>query len=302
MSEQCRGECQNQNSPDQKSVTSDLIEAAPSINIVSEFFVSTMDCPSEENLIRMALEPVQPSLILVFDTPNRKVKVYHSDNLSEIERRLSSLGLGSSLTHTQPVNEGELNKVTISSFESDASESFVLKQLLAINAVMFAAEIIVGLWAQSAGLIADSLDMFADAAVYGVTLYAVGHSIQMKVRAAHFSGWLQLILALGALMEVGRRFLFGSEPASTLMIGFGMVALIANTICLFLIAKQKDNGAHMKASWIFSANDVIANLGVILAGILVAWTGSRYPDLIIGLLIGLIVLNGARRILKLKSH
>ena len=57
----------------------------------------------------------------------------------------------------------------------------------------------------------------------------------------------------------------------------------------------------MKASWIFSANDVIANLGVILAGFLVAWTGSLYPDLVIGLIIGAIVLTGARRILQLKS-
>ena len=84
------------------------------------------------------------------------------------------------------------------------------------------------------------------------------------------------------------------------MIGFGVVALIANTTCLLLITKKKDSGAHMKASWIFSANDVIANLGVILAGALVALTGSRYPDLVIGLLVGLLVLNGARKILKLK--
>jgi Co/Zn/Cd efflux system component len=55
----------------------------------------------------------------------------------------------------------------------------------------------------------------------------------------------------------------------------------------------------MKASWIFSTNDVLANLGVIAAGALVAWTGSRYPDLVIGSLIALLVLNGARRILRL---
>ena len=85
------------------------------------------------------------------------------------------------------------------------------------------------------------------------------------------------------------------------MMSFGCVALAANALCLVLIAKQKDSGAHMKASWIFSANDVIANLGVIGAGLLVALTGSRYPDLVIGFLIGLIVLNGARRILQLKS-
>ena len=166
---------------------------------------------------------------------------------------------------------------------------------------MFVIEITVGWWAQSTGLIADSLDMFADAAVYGVALYAVGHSERMKLRAAHFSGWLQIILALGALGEVVRRLVFGSEPVSTLMMSFGLVALAANVTCLLLIAKSRDSGAHMKASWIFSANDVIANLGVILAGGLVAWTGSRYPDLVIGLIIGLIVLNGARRILQLKS-
>jgi Co/Zn/Cd efflux system component len=56
----------------------------------------------------------------------------------------------------------------------------------------------------------------------------------------------------------------------------------------------------MKASWIFSANDVIANVGVILAGFLVTVTSSRYPDLVIGLIIAVVVLNGARRILQLK--
>jgi len=142
--------------------------------------------------------------------------------------------------------------------------------------------------------------MFADAAVYGLALYAVGHSVRMKLKAAHFSGWLQMILALGALSEVIRRFIFGSEPLSILMMSFGFIALIANSLCLVLINKQKDSGVHMKASWIFSANDVIANVGVIVAGVLVAWTGSRYPDLVIGLIIGLIVLNGARRILQLR--
>lgn len=55
----------------------------------------------------------------------------------------------------------------------------------------------------------------------------------------------------------------------------------------------------MTASYIFSANDVIANLGVIIAGALVALTESPYPDLIIGTIIGFIVVNGARRILRL---
>ena len=75
------------------------------------------------------------------------------------------------------------------------------------------------------------------------------------------------------------------------------LALIANNVCLLVIFKHREGGAHMKASWIFSASDVIANAGVILAGVLVTATASNFPDLIIGTIIGLIVLNGARRIL-----
>ena len=300
MTDKCCGGCQSQSSPELEGNRPNLTEMSQDISHVSEFTVPKMDCPAEESMIRIALEPIQPKVILDFDTPNRYLKAYHSDNLQEVESRLASLGLGARLNSTRLTKEGELSRASISAIEADASESRVLKQLLAINAVMFLVEIVVGWWAQSTGLIADSLDMLADAAVYGVALYAVGHSIRMKVRAAHFAGWLQLILAFGALFEVGRRFLYGSEPVSTLMMCFGVVALVANTACLLLIAKKKDSGAHMKASWIFSANDVIANLGVILAGALVAFTGSRYPDLVIGLLIGLVVLNGARKILKLK--
>lgn len=166
---------------------------------------------------------------------------------------------------------------------------------------MFIVEMAAGLIAQSTGLIADSLDMFADAAVYGLALYAVGHRVKMQLRAAHIAGVLQLILALGVLVEVARRFVFGSEPESLVMMSIAFVALIANVTCLMLIYKHREGGAHMKASWIFSANDVLINMGVIIAGGLVAWTGSSYPDLIIGTVVGLIVLNGARRILALRA-
>jgi len=123
----------------------------------------------------------------------------------------------------------------------------------------------------------------------------------MQVRAAHVAGILQLILAIGVLAEVARRFLLGSEPESLMMMAVASAALIANVACLVLISKHREGGAHMKASWIFSANDVVINLGVIVAGALVYWTGSHYPDLVIGTVVGLIVLNGARRILALRG-
>lgn len=179
----------------------------------------------------------------------------------------------------------------------DTSQKKVLYWLLGINATLFLLEIIVGWLAQSTALIADSLDMLADAVVYGIGLYAVGRAAADKVRAARWSGYFQGLLALLILADIVRRMIFGSEPVSMLMIGMGIIALIGNLICLRLIYAHRHGDVHMRASWIFSANDVIANIGVIIAGLLVMWLDTRWPDLIIGLIIAAVILRGAWRIL-----
>ncbi len=275
----------------------EVTRAIPSGGTQSRFAVPAMDCPSEENLIRMALRDTPGVGTLGFDLKARELTVLHRGSVGDVLARLQPLNLGARLLDSSPT-AGFAQALTDA--EGDAAEARTLKLLLAINGAMFFFEMALGVIAQSTGLIADSLDMFADAAVYGLALYAVGRAASMKVRAAHLAGWLQMLLAAGALFEVGRRFLIGSEPRSALMMGIGLVALVANVICLVLIMKKRDRGAHMTASYIFSANDVIANAGVIAAGALVAWTASPYPDLVIGTVIALIVFNGARRILSLR--
>ena len=180
----------------------------------------------------------------------------------------------------------------------DRSETRVLVILLLINALMFFVEFGVGWWAESTALIADAMDMLADAMVYGVGLYAVGKAASAKIQAASLSGWLQMGLGLLVLADIVRRFVLGSEPISMLMMVMGLVALIANIICLILISKHRDGEVHMRASWIFSKNDVIANVGVILAGVLVALTASRIPDLVIGIVVAVVVIRGGTLILK----
>ena len=170
--------------------------------------------------------------------------------------------------------------------------------LLAINAAMFLAEMTLGIVADSSGLIADSLDMLADAFVYGISLYAVGRAASQKTRAARLSGIFQVVLALGMAADVMRRIVFGSEPVSALMMGVGTLALVANVACLMLISKHRSGGVHMRASWIFSTNDVLANLGVIAAGALVWATGLRWFDYAIGLVIFALVLRGGFAILR----
>lgn len=177
-------------------------------------------------------------------------------------------------------------------------ESRVLKILLAINAFMFFAEITLGFLSESTALIADSLDMLADATVYGIGLYAVGKSSWVKIRAAHLSGIFQIVLGALVLVDVTRRWIYGSEPESQFMIIVGLVALVANVICLMLISKHKEGEVHMRASWIFSKNDVIANLGIILGGALVYLLDSRFPDLVIGAIISAIVVRGGIHIVR----
>lgn len=246
-------------------------------------------------MIRLHLADL-PAISLEFDLPGRQLLVRHTGDASEILERIAPLGYGAVLQDSQPIHPGEK---TVPG-PAEAAERRALWTLLALNAVMFVVEVIAGLLGNSAGLISDGADMFADAAVYGVALYAVGQGARHKVAAAKLAGALQLVLALGALAEVGRRALIGSSPDEVTMIGISLLALGVNIACLALISRHRGGGVHMRASYIFSANDVLANLGVIVAGILVRWTGSPIPDWTIGALIGVLVLGGALRILRLR--
>ena len=185
---------------------------------------------------------------------------------------------------------------------SDIAQKSVLVALLSINVCMFAGEFLAGLAADSTGLIADSLDMLADATVYGIALFAVGRAASIKIAAARWSGIFQVTLAVGLFLDIVRRWLFGSDPASWLMSGVGFVALAAHITCLGILAKHRRGEIHMRASWIFSKNDVLANVGVIAAGLLVFVMDARWPDLVIGMVITIVVLRGGIQILKEASR
>ena len=181
---------------------------------------------------------------------------------------------------------------------TEDTQRSILWTLLLINASMFFIELGAGLYAQSTGLLGDSLDMFADAVIYGVALYAVGRSLMAKANAAMASGVFQIGLAFLVLADVLRRFLLGSEPLYTIMIVVGALALAANVACLIIIWRQRKGEVHMRASYIFSQNDVIVNVGVIVGGILVWTLNSRIPDLIIGAVVAAAVLRGGIRIVR----
>ncbi|MCF8428491.1 MAG: cation transporter [Bacteroidia bacterium] len=258
------------------------------------FKISKMDCPSEEQLIRMKLGDMKNISSLAFDIPHRQLAVFHSGNYEEIFKQLDSLKFDTSIIESISVNNYE--KLT----DNTESEKTLLWQVLFINFLFFILEITTGFIANSMGLVADSLDMLADSIVYGLALFAVGGTITRKKNVAKSAGYFQVILTLLGFMEVIRRFVMAENiPAFQTMIIISFLALIGNGVCLYLLQKSKSQEAHMQASMIFTSNDVIVNLGVILAGGFVYLTNSKYPDLIIGTIVFFIVGQGAFKILKL---
>lgn len=258
------------------------------------FHVEKMDCPSEERLIRMKLSEQLDVRRVVVDLSSQNVEVFHEGDPEAISTAMSSLRLGSKLFSS--------TDATLEQVDDDTEQRKVLMIVLAINAGFFIAEMVAGVIAHSMGLLADSLDMLADALVYGLSLYAVGRAIVKKNTVAKYSGYAQVCLASLGFIEIVRRSLgFGEIPAPSLMIGVSAFALLGNLLSLWLLTRAKNREIHMQASRIFTSNDVLANIGVIIAGGLVLLTDSKIPDLLVGTVVLLIVLRGAYRILQLSK-
>ena len=173
----------------------------------------------------------------------------------------------------------------------------VLITVLLLNAGLAATLAVAGVRADSNGLIANALDNASDAAVYAVSLLAVGRSTFWKRVAAACSGLLLLLFALGVLGDAVHRYLTGSEPIGAIMMGMAIVGAAVNLICLKLLLRLKTQDVNLRAAETFSVNDFVSNGGLLLAGGLVAWTGQPWPDLLVGLAVAAIAAKGSFEIL-----
>jgi cation diffusion facilitator family transporter len=178
-----------------------------------------------------------------------------------------------------------------------AAQRRVLRLALVLNATMFLVGVVAGFVGQSSSLIADALDMLADASAYAIALSAIGRGARFKAGAATFSGSLLLLLGGVVLLDVGRRWLVGSAPESLVMMAVAFVSLLVNTTVLRMLGRYREGEVHLRATWIFTRVDVIANIGVLLSGLLVLLTDSRFPDLVVGAAIGIYVVKEAIEIL-----
>jgi cation diffusion facilitator family transporter len=178
------------------------------------------------------------------------------------------------------------------------AERKTLRIALGLNAVMFAFGILAGVWGDSTGILSDALDMLTDAVAYALALMAVSRGQVFKANAARWSGCVLVLLGGGIMVEVGRRWVSGSEPVGIVMLAYSMVSFAVNLYVFSQLAKYRRGEVHLRASYICTRADVLANIAVFISGGVVLVTGFSMMDLIVGLAIGAYVLKEAVEILR----
>lgn len=174
----------------------------------------------------------------------------------------------------------------------------VLKLVLGINLVMFFVESAAGWLARSTALFADSLDMLGDSFVYAMSLYALSKGAQWGARVSVVKGAIMAGFGLWVLGQAVYRFVSPVLPSAEAMGSIGALALVANVTCALLLLRHRSANINMRSTWLCSRNDVIANLGILAAAGMVSWTGTRYPDLVVGALIAGLVLRSSFSVFK----
>jgi len=169
----------------------------------------------------------------------------------------------------------------------------VLITVLAINAVMFAVEVIAGVAAGSASLQADALDFLGDAANYAISLLVVGMALRYRASAALAKGLTMGLFGLWVISTVFWHAVHGTLPSAFKMGTVGMAALLANAASFGLLWAYRQGDANMRSAWICTRNDVLGNLAVLLAALGVFGTGTGWPDVIVATIMAGLALQGA---------
>lgn len=237
--------------------------------IESIFQINKMDCPSEEQLVRMALSDFKKVDLMTVDFDKRQAKIIHEEDSQALFSAIDTLNLDAHLLSDKEINE----------------DSFSSGNLF-----------------KSVGLSADGLDMLADSFVYLLALLSIGKPFKNKKRVAALAGYLQMFLAtIGFSQVIFRVINHDYVPNSYGMLFVAILALAANLVSYLFLAKTNQEEVHMKASKIFTSNDIVINLGLIVSTVLVHLLHSPIPDLLIGTIVFAIVLKGAFKILSISK-
>ena len=154
-----------------------------------------------------------------------------------------------------------------------------------------------GFLAGSQGLKADALDFLGDGTITLIGLIAISWGPVWRARSALAQGIFLAVMGFGVLAATLYRVFVAHVPQAELMGAFGIVALIVNVICAVILLKHREGDANVQAVWLFSRNDALGNAAIVVAAVLVAATGTPWPDLVVAAAIAGLFLQSAWRII-----
>jgi Co/Zn/Cd efflux system component len=172
-------------------------------------------------------------------------------------------------------------------------QTMTLRLVLLLNAAMFVVELVFGMLAGSMALLADSLDMLGDALVYGFSLYVVARGPVWKARAAAAKAVVMGLFGTFVFAQLVYKVSYPQLPTFETMGAVGVLALVANGVCLVLLWRHRSEDINMRSVWLCSRNDLIANLSILFAAAAVWFALSPWPDILVGSLLCTMFLRSA---------
>lgn len=181
--------------------------------------------------------------------------------------------------------------------ERDPAYRRALWIVVALNLGFGVVEAVGGFVSNSQALKADSLDFLGDGSITLVALLALAWSATARAKVALTQGLFLALLGVGVLGFAGWRALNAVPPEAELMGGIGVAALLVNVTAALVLSRYRKGDANVRSIWLFSRNDALANVAVIVAAALVAWTQTAWPDIGVATVIALLFLHSAREII-----
>lgn len=173
--------------------------------------------------------------------------------------------------------------------------------VVVLNGAMFFLGGAIAFFGRSVSVQADALDFLGDAVATGVGVILVGAAAHVRNRVAFWQGTALGGLGLFTLGSALWRAVFAAIPAATAMGLYGVLGLIINVASVLFLLSHRDGDATVRAVWLYSRNDAIGNIAVLAASGVVAWTGSHWPDVVVGATLAALFLHAAYEILRQAS-
>lgn len=271
----------------------------PAVAETLRYRVTGMDCSS-------CAEKIQSAVIKLPGVEAARVSIASSMmtlKVDKAERRTPVIEatvaeLGYQLDRDEVVANDDEREIAKGLSHITPSYRRALWAVVLINVGYGLVEIVAGFVARSQALKADALDFVGDGLISFLGLLAIGWSLAWRAKAALIQGYFLAALGLGVLLNTGYRVLVLNQPEAELMGAFGIVALVANVAAALILIPHRKGDANVRAVWLFSRNDALGNLAVVVAAGLVFWTKTAWPDLVVAVIIGGLFLQSAWSIVR----